>query len=62
MSWGVEISLDVEWAHALAPRANLLLVEANDNSGNNLFAAANYGSSGKTSTTAFSPPRRATRG
>ena len=27
--WGVEISLDVEWAHALAPGANILLVEAN---------------------------------
>jgi hypothetical protein len=27
--WGVEISLDVEWAHAIAPGANILLVEAN---------------------------------
>ena len=26
--WGLEISLDVEWAHAMAPGANILLVEA----------------------------------
>src|SRR5919201_1614409 len=25
--WAVEISLDVEWAHAIAPGANILLVE-----------------------------------
>jgi len=35
--WGVEISLDVEWAHAMAPGANILLVEATD-----LFAGVNY--------------------
>jgi hypothetical protein len=27
--WGGEISLDVEWIHALAPGANIVLVEAN---------------------------------
>jgi hypothetical protein len=27
-SWEVESSLDVEWAHVLAPKANILLVEA----------------------------------
>jgi uncharacterized repeat protein (TIGR02543 family) len=27
-SWDLEISLDIEWAHALAPAANILLVEA----------------------------------
>ena len=26
--WGIEISMDVEWAHAMAPGANILLVEA----------------------------------
>src|SRR5205823_11502776 len=26
-SWAQEISLDVEWAHAIAPTANILLVE-----------------------------------
>jgi len=40
--WAPEISLDVEWAHAIAPKANILLVEANDNSDANLFAAAAY--------------------
>ncbi len=40
-SWGVEISLDVEWAHALAPGANILLVEANSASGD-LFTAATF--------------------
>jgi hypothetical protein len=44
--WGVEISLDVEWAHFIAPAANLLLVEANTSSLSNLLAAvdtaANY--------------------
>jgi len=28
--WAGEIALDVEWAHAIAPKANILLVEAND--------------------------------
>ncbi len=27
--WGIEISLDVEWAHVIAPGASILLVEAN---------------------------------
>ena len=38
--WGVEIALDVEWAHVMAPGANIVLVEANDNSNVNMFAAA----------------------
>lgn len=29
--WSGEISLDVEYAHAVAPQANIILVEANDN-------------------------------
>jgi subtilase family serine protease len=37
--WGLEISLDVEWAHAIAPGANILLVEANSNSGTDLLTA-----------------------
>src|SRR5437660_2266381 len=27
LGWGVETSLDVEWAHSMAPGANILLVE-----------------------------------
>ena len=37
-----ETALDVEWAHAIAPGANILLVEANSASDNDLFAAVNY--------------------
>lgn len=41
-SWETEIALDVEWVHALAPKANILLVEANSSSLTDLFAAVNY--------------------
>jgi subtilase family serine protease len=40
--WEGEIALDVEWAHAIAPGANIILVEANDASDANLFAAVNW--------------------
>lgn len=40
-NWGVEIALDVEWAHAIAPQATILLVEANSNSLSDLFNAVN---------------------
>lgn len=39
--WALEISLDVEWAHAIAPGANILLVEANSESVSDLMAAVN---------------------
>ena len=41
-NWALEISLDVEWAHAIAPKANILLVEATSNSVADLFAAAGF--------------------
>ncbi len=41
-SWGLEISLDVEWAHAIAPGAKILLVEASSSSLTDLLAAVNY--------------------
>jgi hypothetical protein len=41
-SWAVEISLDVEWVHAIAPRANILLVEASDNSDASIYTAIDY--------------------
>src|SRR4029079_6361187 len=41
-SWGLEISLDVEWAHAIAPGAKILLVEANSNHFSDLFADIDY--------------------
>jgi hypothetical protein len=37
--WAGEISLDVEWAHAIAPGADLVLVEANSASSANMDAA-----------------------
>jgi subtilase family serine protease len=40
--WSLEISLDVEWAHAIAPGAKILLVEASSNSFTNLLAAEDY--------------------
>jgi subtilase family serine protease len=40
--WAEEISLDVEWAHAIAPGANILLVEATSPTYANLFTAVTY--------------------
>jgi len=40
--WALEISLDVQWAHAIAPGAHILLVEASSNSFTNLLAAEDY--------------------
>jgi kumamolisin len=37
--WAQEESLDFEWAHALAPNAKIVLVEAASNSNANLYAA-----------------------
>ena len=39
--WAGEISLDVEWAHAIAPAADILLVEANSATLNDLIAGVN---------------------
>jgi subtilase family serine protease len=38
-SWVLEESLDIEWAHAEAPTAKIVLVEAASNSNTNLFNA-----------------------
>ena len=40
--WALETALDVEWAHAMAPSAKILLVIAIDDSTDNLFAAVDY--------------------
>ncbi len=40
--WATEIALDVEWAHAIAPKANILLVEANSASMSDLLTAVDY--------------------
>jgi subtilase family serine protease len=38
-AWTTEISLDVEWAHAIAPQANIVLIEANSTSTSDVFKA-----------------------
>src|SRR5262249_15437477 len=38
-TWGIETALDVEWAHALAPQANIVLFEANSDSFSDLLTA-----------------------
>lgn len=40
--WALEIALDIQWAHAIAPGAHILLVEAKTNSFANLLAAEDY--------------------
>ncbi len=42
--WELEEALDVEWAHAMAPGAKIILVEANSSSTSDLFAAVKYAS------------------
>ncbi len=38
-SWAVEEALDVEWAHSIAPGANIILFEANSSAFTDLFTA-----------------------
>jgi subtilase family serine protease len=40
--WALETSLDVQWAHALAPGAKILLVEATSDSIDDLTAAVDF--------------------
>ncbi len=40
--WALEESLDIEWAHAEAPAAKIVLVEAKTSSNSNLYAAVDY--------------------
>jgi subtilase family serine protease len=43
-AWALETALDVEWAHAIAPAANIVLVEASSDSLQALFGAVKYAS------------------
>lgn len=45
-SWVAETTLDVEWAHALAPQANILLIETYDNTDSNLDLGVLYAAEG----------------
>ncbi len=40
--WAAEITLDVEWAHAIAPGANIVLVLAKSNSDVDILSATRY--------------------
>jgi subtilase family serine protease len=51
--WSLETALDVEWAHAIAPNAKILLVEAKTESGANLMNAVDY-ARGRSDVTAIS--------
>jgi hypothetical protein len=42
--WELETALDVEWAHAMAPAADILLVESDSASFNDLLTAVEYAS------------------
>lgn len=44
-SWSQEADLDIEWAHAIAPGARIVLVEAASNNSNDLAVAVNVASS-----------------
>lgn len=41
-AWATETCIDVQWAHAIAPGASILLVEASSNSDADLMAAVSY--------------------
>jgi len=40
--WAGETTLDIEWAHAMAPGANIVLIETIDNFDNNLMGGIQY--------------------
>lgn len=42
--WALEAALDLQWAHAVAPAADLLLVEASSSALSNLLAAVSWAS------------------
>jgi subtilase family serine protease len=42
LGWAEETSLDVQWAHAMAPGANIIVVAAVDNSDSAILDAQNY--------------------
>src|SRR5262249_4856947 len=44
VGWGLEAALDIQWAHAMAPKATIYLVEAASNSFADLLSAVNVAS------------------
>lgn len=53
-AWATEIALDVQWAHAMAPKAKIVLVEAASASGNDLMNAMLFASKLGASTVSMS--------
>jgi hypothetical protein len=47
VGWAQEVSLDVQWSHAIAPGAKIIVVAAVDNSDPNILDAQNYAISHK---------------
>ncbi len=43
--WNQEEALDIEWAHAMAPNAKIVLIEAQSNTGNYLYTSQNTAAS-----------------
>jgi len=41
-NWGLEISLDVQWSHAIAPGATILMIQAYSSSFTDMMAAVDY--------------------
>lgn len=52
--WGVEAALDTEWSHAIAPKADIIVVQASDPSARSLAAAVTLAASMKTTTASMS--------
>jgi subtilase family serine protease len=52
--WSLEISLDVEWAHAIAPQAKILLVEAASSGFTDLLSAVDVAVKNKASVVSMS--------
>lgn len=46
--WAMEIALDVQWAHSIAPGAKIVLVESSDNSLGNLLTGVDAAASSST--------------
>jgi subtilase family serine protease len=61
VGWAGEISLDVEWAHAIAPKATIALVLAKSNQDADMFSALRYAikhNVGDVISMSFSAPER----
>ena len=42
-AWGLETALDVQWAHAMAPKANIILIESNSDNYDDIVGSTSGG-------------------